>query len=161
MRLGTSSPAIGIPSPTDQVRTMARERRVGRHDEAIDRIALGPLPVLSNPESAMTKLLSTAAALTMLIAFSAHGETQRPTKVSTTVAYQPQDLASLNGAAKMLSRIELAAQRLCAPSSPVANQTSPRVLACRHDAVERAVGKLDAPLVTAAYKVRVIEVARR
>jgi UrcA family protein len=103
-------------------------------------------------ESTMTRLLSAAAAALMILAAaSAQAETKQLTIVSTTLEFHTRDLTDPAGAARMLARIELAAQRLCTPTSPVARQTSRTVLACRHAAIERAVATLGAPMVTAAY----------
>ena len=101
----------------------------------------------------MTKLFSAAAAtLAILCATSAQAETQRLVMVSTTLAYDTQDLTGAAGATKLLGRIELAARKLCAVNSPAASPTSRHVVACRHAAVARAVDNLAAPLVTAAYE---------
>ena len=119
-------------------------------------------PSLSELEPMMTKLLSaTAVALTLFAATSANAETKGLTMVTTTLAYDTRDIANPAGAAKMLSRIELAAQNLCAPSSPTAKPTGRLVVVCRHAAVARAVDTLAAPLVTAAYQGRQVEVASR
>ena len=104
-------------------------------------------------ETLMSKPLSAAAiaALVILAAPSAHAQIGRLTMVSTTLAYQSHDIAHPAGASKMLRRIELAAQKLCTPNSPVATPTSRQAMACRRATVAKAVDQLDAPMVTAAY----------
>ena len=104
-------------------------------------------------ETLMSKSLSAAAiaALVILAAPSAHAEINRLTMVSTTLVYESQDIANRAGASKMLRRIELAAQKLCTPTSPAATPTSPHAMACRRAAVAKAVDSLAAPLVSAAY----------
>lgn len=110
----------------------------------------------------MTKLMTAAtAALTLLAAASAHAETKGLSMVSTTLTYETQDLASTAGAEKMLVRIDLAARRLCAASSPVVRPVNAQSRLCRAKAVARAVDMLAAPLVTAAYQGRQVEVATR
>ena len=113
-------------------------------------------------ETLMSKSLSAAAiaALVMFAAPSAQAEINRLTMVSTTLAYGSQDIANSAGASKMLRRIELAAQKLCAPSSPAATPTSRQAMACRRATVAKAVDRLAAPMVTAAYDGK-IELASR
>jgi len=108
----------------------------------------------------MIKLMTSAAAtLTLLAAASAHAETRGLTVVSTTLAYETEDLANPMGAEKMLTRIDRAARQLCASSSPVVRHPDAQASLCRAKAVARAVDTLAAPLVTAAYAARRADVA--
>ena len=104
-------------------------------------------------ETLMSKPLSAAAiaALVILAAPSAQAQSSRLTMVSTTLPYESQQIANPAGASKMLRRIELAAQKLCAPSTPVATPNSRQAMACRRATVAKAVDRLAAPMVTAAY----------
>ena len=96
-------------------------------------------------------IITTAAALTVFTASAAQAEIHKLVMVSETLAYQTQDVASPIGASKMLSRIELAALKLCMSNSPAASPTGRLAMACRRAAVSEAVRTLDAPMVTAAY----------
>ena len=108
----------------------------------------------------MIKLMTTAAAaLTFLAAASAHAETRGLTIVSTTLAYETEDLSNPMGAEKMLNRIDRAARRLCASSSPAVRHPDAQARLCHAKAVARAVATLAAPLVTAAYAARRPDVA--
>ena len=113
-------------------------------------------------ETLMSKSLSAVAivALAILAAPSAQAQSSRPTMVSTTLSYESQQIANSAGASKMLRRIELAAQKLCTPISPVATPTSRQAMACRRATVAKAVAQLAAPMVTAAYDGK-IELASR
>ena len=110
----------------------------------------------------MTKLMTAAtAALTLLAAASAHAETKGLNMVSTTLRYETQDLANSTGAEKMLTRIDRVARQLCASNSPVERHADAQSRRCRAQAITRAVDMLAAPLVTAAYQGRQVEVATR
>ena len=131
--------------------TMRRCAQPGSRRGRVTRAFLQPFPF--ELETLMSKPFSAAAiaALVILAAPSAHAEINRLTMVSTTLVYESQDIANRAGASKMLRRIELAAQKLCTPTSPAATPTSPHAMACRRAAVAKAVDSLAAPLVSAAY----------
>ena len=110
-------------------------------------------------ETPMRKSFSAAAAaLTILAASSAHAETQTLVMLSTTLSYQSQDVAEPAGAARMLSRIERTARRLCSYTSPIIPHGDARSRACEAQSVARAVDSMAAPLVTAAFAEKHAEV---
>lgn len=126
--------------------------------------AIHTFPDLSTrqTEPSMIKLITTAAAaLTFLAAASAQAETRGLKMLSMTLAYRTQDIANPTGAEKMLSRIDSAARRLCASTSPVVRRPDAQARLCQAKTVARAVDTLAAPLVTAVYQGRQVEVATR
>jgi UrcA family protein len=96
-----------------------------------------------------------AAALSSLAAPSSveAGPRDRPrTTVAERVRYGDLDLDTVAGARTMYRRIKTAVSRACALSNTPVLQTAPaEVRRCRSQAITRAVGKLDAPLVTAEH----------
>ena len=140
--------------------TMRRCAQPGSRRGRVTRAFLQPFPF--ELETLMSKSLSAVAivALAILAAPSAQAQSSRPTMVSTTLSYESQQIANSAGASKMLRRIELAAQKLCTPISPVATPTSRQAMACRRATVAKAVAQLAAPMVTAAYDGK-IELASR
>lgn len=93
-------------------------------------------------------LLAAFAALAIVPAAEAGAPSTPPT---LKVAYADLDLAKDRDAQAMLKRIRRAAASLCAPDAT----SHADILAadtCRREAVARAVARLDAPAVTAAYE---------
>ena len=97
----------------------------------------------------MTKLISTTAAIAVILAAasSAHADIRRLTMLSTTVTYSDTELASANGAAQVLQRINNAATDLCRPNSSGGQPNSRPTRRCIAQAVSQAVDALDAPMV--------------
>jgi len=101
----------------------------------------------------MSKLTLAAAlvAASSLCALPAQAAGHR---ASERIFYSDLDLATPQGAREMLKRITETAVELCAPSrSPVIVRpaTAENTARCRAEAIERAVARLQAPMVTAEY----------
>src|SRR5262245_8417695 len=74
--------------------------------------------------------------------------------VSVTVHYSDLDLQHSSGASAILSRVKSAARKACGPAiSPITSLEQQAFYdACVKGSVERAIRRLDAPLVTAMYE---------
>ena len=157
MHLSPRNPGVHLSAPVLNS-TMRRCAQPGSRRGRVTRAFPFPFEL----ETPMSKSLSAAAitALAILAAPSAQAQSSRLTMVSTTLPYESQQIANPAGASKMLRRIELAAQKLCTPSTPVATPTSRQAMACRRATVAKAVDRLAAPMVTAAYDGK-IELASR
>ncbi|MEO8467790.1 MAG: UrcA family protein [Gammaproteobacteria bacterium] len=71
---------------------------------------------------------------------------------SVTLRFDPRDLNSDAGGNRLLSRISLAANRVCDENDSILEQIeSSSYRACRHDAITSAVAEVNRPTVTAAY----------
>ena len=94
------------------------------------------------------------AALGLAAALAAGSAVAAP-PLAGRVFYGDLDLSSARGAKEMLRRVHATAVELCHPNhSPlVSRQMRPsEVDQCVRAASDRAVGRLDAPVVTAAYR---------
>lgn len=101
--------------------------------------------------SATALLLAPAAGL----AKPTTASLDRPVESSARVAYGDLDLTTPSGAHTLLDRLNRAGGKVCGARALDPGydlQTLLRVKACRRAAVGRAVDRLDAPLVTAAFR---------
>jgi UrcA family protein len=137
---------------------MLTTRRGGSpyRDFAVRPVALlAPQTLFSNLETNMPKMIPTAVALAVTLTFAsaAHAETSRIVVKQLALPYRTAELTTAPGAARLLSRVDGVALRMCRgnPTSAFDHPIRAQIEACRAKAVARAVTELDAPLVSAAY----------
>ena len=98
--------------------------------------------------------IACAVALSLAAGLGAAGAAAAREPASARVFYGDLDLSTPQGAKAMFRRIRVQAESLCQPSrSPVIvpGQRPADNARCRADAVQRAVLRLQAPMVTAEY----------
>jgi UrcA family protein len=99
---------------------------------------------------------ATIAALVATLALSSAALAEpgvRTEEHSIAVSHADLDLGTDDGASAMLWRIRSAARTVCGGPPNSANANVRRLYsACRREAIEHAVGALDAPLVTALHR---------
>ena len=92
-----------------------------------------------------------AATLATATGFTAASVAAEQRTVSTTVRYGDLNLANADGAKAMLTRIKHAARQVCEPA-PETALDYPDWRKCVAKATDGAVSRLNAPMVTAAYR---------
>jgi UrcA family protein len=96
--------------------------------------------------------LAGAALLASAAPVVAAGQQEEPA-ASVRVSFADLDINKPAGAETLLKRIERAADAVCGEApDPVARDFAPRQ--CRKDAVSRAVGRMNAPMLTAVANLR-------
>ena len=76
---------------------------------------------------------------------------------SVTLRFDPRDLNTDKGADHLLSRISSAASKVCDDGGSMVQLESSSYRICRSEAIARAVGDVNRPMVTAAYNRHFVE----
>jgi UrcA family protein len=99
-------------------------------------------------------LQAVGVAAAAVLAFGAPASAAEPTRTAVEVRYGDLNLATEKGATTLLRRIDRAAREACGLDPWQRGFVRAGQRACYAEAVGKAVGRVDAPMVTQVYAAR-------